>query len=92
MRILKKLKKKEKEVDKTKSSQKFGNSNLYSIGQKKYANVDYFKGTLYINFREFYEKDGKLAPGKGIALTLAQYQTLKDLLPAIDAEIASAKK
>jgi len=76
----------------TKPVNKFEGSNLYSIGAKKYANVNYFKGNLYINFRDFYDKDGKMTPGKGIALTEEQYKVLKDLIPTLDAEVAATKK
>ncbi|KAK9816898.1 hypothetical protein WJX72_006917 [[Myrmecia] bisecta] len=43
------------------------------------ADVSEFKGTKYVNIREYYEKDGKLLPGsKGISLPEAQFQALRD--------------
>jgi hypothetical protein len=56
------------------------------------VNVGPYRGTLYVNIREFYDKDGKLAPGKkGIALTGDQWSKLKSIVDKIDAELKSAK-
>ena len=36
----------------------------WDIGNKKRATVRVFRGVVYVDFREFYEKDGKMLPGK----------------------------
>ncbi|KAI6222311.1 PC4 domain-containing protein [Aphelenchoides fujianensis] len=64
---------------------------MFDLGGKKYVNVRSFKGKTYVDIREYYEKDGKLLPGKkGVALNPEQYEALKGLLDTIDEQVASA--
>ncbi|KAI9668430.1 MAG: hypothetical protein M1831_001184 [Alyxoria varia] len=54
-------------------------------------NISEFKGMTMVGVREFYEKDGKMLPGKkGISLKAEQFAALVELLPEI--EIALAEK
>ncbi|KAJ6645447.1 putative RNA polymerase II transcriptional coactivator [Pseudolycoriella hygida] len=47
----------------------------WELGGKKFLKVNDFKGKTYVNIREYYEKDGKVLPGKkGISLNLEQWQ------------------
>ncbi|KAI6221925.1 Activated RNA polymerase II transcriptional coactivator p15-like protein [Aphelenchoides fujianensis] len=68
-------------------------SNEAAVEEPKasYVNVRSFKGKTYVDIREYYEKDGKLLPGKkGVALNTEQYEALKGLLETIDEQVASA--
>ena len=52
---------------------------VYSVAlsSKRFAGVKSYKGKQLLDIREFYEKDGVLAPGaKGISLTSAQWEIL----------------
>ncbi|KAI1706429.1 transcriptional coactivator p15 (PC4) domain-containing protein [Ditylenchus destructor] len=64
---------------------------LIEIGKNKYVSVTEFKGTPYVNIREYYEKDGKLLPSKkGISLNRAQYTDFKKVISEIDEMLNSA--
>ncbi|KAK9821484.1 hypothetical protein WJX74_001233 [Apatococcus lobatus] len=54
------------------------------LSNSRNADVSVFKGTVYVNIREFYEKDGKQLPGKkGISLSPEQFTILRDAADAI---------
>jgi len=56
---------------------------------KKRVSIGEFKGQVMVNIREYYDKDGEEMPGKaGIALTIEQYESLKSIMPDVDAMIA----
>lgn len=49
----------------------------WELTGKKFITVRDFKGKTYVNIREYYEKDGKVLPGKkGISLNIEQWQNL----------------
>ncbi|XP_058830643.1 RNA polymerase II transcriptional coactivator [Topomyia yanbarensis] len=50
--------------------------------------VSEFKSKLYVNVREYYEKDGKLLPSKkGISLTVPQWKKLLECADEVNAKI-----
>nr|POE48035.1 putative rna polymerase ii transcriptional coactivator [Quercus suber] len=56
----------------------------------EYWEVSSFKGTLMVGIREFYEKDGKMLPGKkGISLTTDQFASVLQILPQVEAALHS---
>lgn len=60
----------------------------FELERNKRVTVRHFRGTLYVDIREFYEKDGKSLPGKkGIALTASMWNKLKSLKDDVDEEI-----
>lgn len=57
---------------------------------KKLVKVREFKGKVYIDIREFYEKNGELLPGKkGISLTPELWRKLLSLGDEINETISS---
>lgn len=69
-------------------SVKKNDDGLYPLGEKRFASVSDFKGKRYVNIREYYEKDGKLAPTpKGVNLTLDQFKELIKIIPQLESEI-----
>lgn len=58
------------------------------LSNKRRIGISQFKNTTFINIREYYEKDGEMLPGKkGISLTVAQYETLVNVIPAINEKL-----
>ena len=51
------------------------------LSRKRRFTVCDWEGAVKVDIREFYERDGKLLPGKkGISLTLDQYKIMKNLI------------
>jgi hypothetical protein len=60
----------------------------FEIGHNRFATVTSFRKETLVDIREFYEKDGKLLPGKkGISLKKAQWKDLLKLGPQINAAL-----
>jgi hypothetical protein len=57
----------------------------------KRVTVSKWEGQTMVHIRSFYLKDGKSLPGKGIALSVEQWQSIKANLGAIDAAIAEVE-
>ncbi|KAA0199230.1 hypothetical protein HAZT_HAZT000105 [Hyalella azteca] len=57
----------------------------WDLGMRKRVTVREFKGSTFVDIREYYEKDGKNLPGKkGISLKAGDWGLLKDLIEDID--------
>lgn len=62
-----------------------------SLSNRRKATVSKFKGKIFADIREYYEKDGELRPGqKGISLTPDQFEHLRQNLDNIATALASA--
>ncbi|KAL4471728.1 hypothetical protein ABPG74_008621 [Tetrahymena malaccensis] len=66
--------------------QKGDDGSLYfELDDKKRVSVRKFKGKIYVDIREFYEKDGEMLPGKkGISLNLQNWEQFRKLIDNID--------
>ncbi|KAI0633754.1 transcriptional Coactivator p15-domain-containing protein [Trametes polyzona] len=63
------------------------------LGKKKRATVRQFKGSTFLDIREFYGDDNDLKPGKkGISLAREQWEALKKSSDMIDAFFAKLAK
>lgn len=81
-------KKSKSDNSKSDSKSKSGTENEWSLGKNKMVKINEFRGTKYIDIREYYEKDGKTLPGKkGIMLNLQQFEKIlesgKDIIAAV---------
>ncbi|KAI7216856.1 hypothetical protein KC333_g4576 [Hortaea werneckii] len=58
---------------------------FWEISGKRRVQVSTFKGSTFVGIREFYEKDGKMLPGKkGISLSVDQYNAVVEIMPQIE--------
>lgn len=64
---------------------------MINIGKRNIkVEASEFKGKAYVSIREYYEKDGKMLPGrKGINLNLDEWKELLDNIDTIQTEIES---
>jgi len=63
------------------------------LGKKKRATVREFKGTIFLDIREYYGADDQEKPGKkGISLTLEQWEVLRESASTIDQFFSTQKK
>jgi hypothetical protein len=63
------------------------------LSNMRKACISTFKGKHYVNIREYYEKDGTLAPGtKGLALEQSHWNTFTGLLPHLREQACSLIK
>ena len=61
---------------------------VLDLSKSRKVSVSSYRGSVLIHFREYYEKDGVISPGKkGIALTLDQWKLVKEHMPTISKEI-----
>ncbi|GLJ37891.1 hypothetical protein SUGI_0770900 [Cryptomeria japonica] len=59
------------------------------LSQYRKVVVRMWQGKVYVDFREFYTKDGKQLPGKkGISLSLEQWEVLRNHMDEVDKAIA----
>ncbi|GMH36386.1 hypothetical protein BSKO_04254 [Bryopsis sp. KO-2023] len=64
---------------------------VVELGPKSRVSVSPWQGSMRVDLREVYEKDGAKLPGKkGISLTLSQWEKLKDEVHAITAAFESS--
>ena len=60
------------------------------IEGKKLLKIREFKGKVYVDIREFYEKNGELLPGKkGISMTPEQWRKLMSLSDEVKETLAT---
>ncbi|EED84567.1 predicted protein [Postia placenta Mad-698-R] len=63
------------------------------LGKKRRATVRAFKGTVFLDIREYYGQEGDEKPGKkGVTLNQEQWEKLKEGQDAIDALFKKTKK
>jgi len=69
--------------------QEDGDGNIYwELSSKRRMTIQEFKGKTLVSLREFYEKDGKLLPGKsGLNLTPEQLTAFVMALPGLTAAL-----
>lgn len=62
----------------------------WSLPNRKFVKLREFKGKMYVDIREYYEKNGDLLPGKkGISLTPEQWRMIMSLGDEITETLSS---
>ncbi|KAK9909758.1 hypothetical protein WJX75_007053 [Coccomyxa subellipsoidea] len=60
------------------------------LSSNRRADISNFKGSTFVNIREYYEKNGEMLPGsKGIALSAEQFRILKNAASDVTAALSS---
>jgi len=55
--------------------------------------VRQYRGNCYVDIREYWTNDGKQCPTKkGVALSIANWEEFKKMIPSIDEAIKQMKK
>ncbi|XP_010546308.1 PREDICTED: RNA polymerase II transcriptional coactivator KIWI [Tarenaya hassleriana] len=73
------------------SSDESGDIVVCNISKNRRVTVRNWNGKIWIDIREFYDKDGKTLPGKkGISLSVDQWNILRDHVEEIDKAMADA--
>ncbi|KAF9775677.1 hypothetical protein IL306_006204 [Fusarium sp. DS 682] len=63
---------------------------LVQLSNKRRVGVSDFSKKTFVNIREYYDKDGKILPGKkGISLSIEQYNAFLKAVPHINATLRS---
>uniref|UniRef100_A0A0D3ET21 DEK-C domain-containing protein n=1 Tax=Oryza barthii TaxID=65489 RepID=A0A0D3ET21_9ORYZ len=57
---------------------------LCRLSARRRVTLQEFKGKTLLSIREYYFKDGKELPAKGISLTVEQWEAFRDSVPAIE--------
>lgn len=63
---------------------------MIEIGNDIRVEVSEFKGKKYIGIRKWYEKDGKMLPGKGISMTPEAWNEFVSKWDEIKKDVAGA--
>lgn len=59
-------------------------ASVFDLGKNRRVTVRSFKGKVLVDIREFYQKDGVMAPGKkGISLSTEQWKLMLESADAI---------
>lgn len=62
----------------------------WALQNKKFIKLREFKGKMYIDIREYYEKSGEMLPGKkGVSLTPEQWRLILSLGDEINETLSS---
>jgi Transcriptional Coactivator p15 (PC4) len=60
----------------------------WELENNRHVKVREFRGKVLVDIREYYEKDGKLLPGKkGISLSGPQFKKLCEIFDDVKAEV-----
>ncbi|XP_059622232.1 RNA polymerase II transcriptional coactivator [Phlebotomus argentipes] len=80
-----KLGEKEKQAS---SSNVTGADAEWQLEKMRWVSVSEFRGRKMVNIREYYERDGKILPGKkGIALSAEQWRKLCSVMNEVNEEL-----
>ncbi|KDP29464.1 hypothetical protein JCGZ_19293 [Jatropha curcas] len=80
-----------KKTSKTESTDDSDDIVVCEISKNRRVTVRNWQGKVWIDIREFYNKDGKQLPGKkGISLSVDQWNVLRDHVEEIDKALADS--
>jgi hypothetical protein len=58
--------------------------NATQIGEKIIGYLSEYKGETYVNIRKTYEKDGETAVGKGLTVSVSQWERIVEFVKSGD--------